>query len=176
MAKVTPEKYRPGTVIEGNRFFGVKSSDVLEFTRVNFECRYLADVSVSSEKFKVSQTEVSHSLVGEGSLKDAINLALYNDPYNQLLTDQFVYIGSRIYSSIDILVDSLKDKVDLMIEDCQLVIGETPVSIISESCYASVLGVHREKSEPDQSRFSFISMASVENSAEGESNRTGLQN
>lgn len=119
----------------------------------------------------MKQTEASHSLFGTGSLNNAIGMTLFRDSFNEVLIDQPVFIGSRIYTSIDILVDPLKRKIDLIIDNCELLIGEIPVAIISEKCYASALGVHREKSEADQARFSFISMASIETSAEGESNQ-----
>ena len=42
LVKLSLEKYEQGTLIEGSRFFGVNSVNILQFAHVNLECRYLA--------------------------------------------------------------------------------------------------------------------------------------
>ena len=138
---------------------------------VTFQCRYLKAVNITSSPFETIQATATTTKAGYGTLDNSFALTIFSaDDFTSPLGSEIVYIGSRLYVSVDMTMQSLQASINFFIETCNLLIGEIPVAIIKDQCFSNALGVYLEDSNATTKRFSFTAFSADENAVENAEN------
>ena len=160
-----------GFSIGGIMFYGLANQGPVTAAAASFQCRYLANIQVASKEFTAISAKAVATQAGYGSINEAFALQIFtDDQFAEEVGSQLVYIGSRLYTSVDFTVESLETSVTFFIESCNLVIGEVSVAIVKDECYSKALRVQSEESSNISTRFSFTAMSTGQNAKDNSGN------
>ena len=112
---------------------------------VSFQCRYLPEVEVESNKFTVKPGTATSSTTGYGSLANSFSLELFEDKQysNPITTSTMIYIGSKIYVAAKFAIKTLMGDVDFFVESCSVETVDSQavqVAVVMGNCYSTSLG------------------------------------
>ena len=131
-------------------------------TSLDFKCRYLADIDLTSDQFTVKGATATGQPTRSGQLDAGFSLTIYTDAAQTIVADgSNIFVGYPVYADVAWNVATLNNVVKYFINGCTVtnVGSNAAVDLIKDTCYSSSLGARQlqaEKVVQSSSKFTFF--------------------